>query len=126
MTWAPPTARLGLLTLTGNATAANASRATFKGNVYLRTGANGGLKLGQNTKVTFSGTDSQTVAGNITSASGGNYGSITIANDDGVTFKGALGASGANNGLNRLTLNDDSNATFEGQCLSGEWPEAGR
>ncbi len=107
-------ARLGLLTLTGHATAANASRATFKGNVYLKTGANGGLVLGQNTRVRFNGTDSQTVAGNITSASGGNYGTIIIDNDDGVTFKGALGASGTNNGLNRLTLDGDSEATFEG------------
>ncbi len=104
---------LRLLTLTGHATAADASKATFKGDVYLRTGANGGLVLGQNTGVTFSGTDSQTVAGNITSASGGNYGTITIDNDDGVTFKGALGASGTNNGLNRLTLSDNSEATFE-------------
>ncbi len=104
---------LRLLTLTGHATAADASKATFKGNVYLRTGANGGLVLGQNTGVTFNGTDSQTVAGNITSASGGNYGTITIDNDDGVTFKGALGASGTNNGLNRLTLSDNSEATFE-------------
>ncbi len=102
---------LRLLTLTGHATAADASKATFKGNVYLRTGANGGLVLGQNTGVTFSGTDSQTVAGNITSASGGNYGTIIIDND--VTFKGALGASGTNNGLNRLTLSDNSEATFE-------------
>ena len=111
------TAWLRLLTLTGHATAADASKATFKGNVYLRTGANGGLVLGQNTGVTFNGTDSQTVAGNITSASGGNYGTITIDNDDGVndgvTFKGALGASGTNNGLDRLTLSDNSEATFE-------------
>ena len=109
-----PHAWLRLLTLTGHATAADASKATFKGNVYLRTGANGGLVLGQNTGVTFNGTDSQTVAGSITSASGGNYGTITIDNDDGVTFKGALGASGTNNGLNRLTLSDNSEATFEG------------
>ncbi len=88
----------------------NNVKAAFAGNVYL----GNGLTFGNGSQVTFNGTESQTVAGNITSASGGNYGTITIDNDDGVTFKGALGASGANNGLNRLTLNDDSSATFEG------------
>ncbi len=88
----------------------NNVKAAFAGNVYL----GNGLTFGNGSQVTFNGTGSQTVAGNITSASGGNYGTITIDNDDGVTFKGALGASGTNNGLNSLTLNDDSEATFEG------------
>ena len=107
-------ARLGLLTLTGHATAANASRATFKGNVYLKTGANGGLVLGQNTSVRFApGRRSfQTVVGNITSASGGNYGGISISNGEGVTFKGNLGTSGAK--LNSLALGRRSRVTLEG------------
>ena len=101
-------AKLNNLTLTGDATAANASRATFAGHVYLA----GGLSLGQNTRITLNGTSAQTVTGDLTSASGGNYGDITINNSAGVTFTGSLGTSGAHNGLNQLSLNANAKATF--------------
>ncbi len=86
----------------------NNVKAAFAGNVYLENG----LTFANGSRVAFNGTESQTIAGNITSASGGNYGTIIIANDDGVTFAGQLGASGTK--LNSLTLEDNSSATFAG------------
>ncbi len=86
----------------------------FKGHVKAGTGANEGIKLGATSgSVTFDGHAGQTITGDITSASGAT-GTIIIGNThaDGVTFKGALGTTGAK--LNRLTLSDDSEATFEG------------
>ncbi len=88
------------------------ARAAFGGNVYLENG----LTFANGSQVTFNGTGSQTVAGDLTSAAGGDYGTIIIANThaDGVSFTGSLGASGANNGLSRVTLNTNARATFGG------------
>ena len=94
----------------------------FKRDVTAGTGANEGIKLGATSgSVTFNGTAGQTVAGKITSASGGDYGTIIIANThaDGVTFTGSLGASGANNGLSRVTLNTNVKAAFAGNVYLG-------
>ncbi len=82
--------------------------AEFRGNVK----AEKEIKLGDGSAVTFNGAAGQTITGNIMSASGGNYGTIIIDNDDGVTFKGALGTNSAK--LNSLTLTDDSRAIFAG------------
>ncbi len=94
----------------------------FKRDVTAGTGANEGIKLGATSgSVTFNGTAGQTITGNITSASGGDYGTIIIANThaDGVTFTGSLGASGHNNGLSRVTLNTNAKAAFAGNVYLG-------
>ncbi len=95
----------------------NNAKAAFAGNVYLENG----LTFANGSQVTFNGTTSQTVAGDLTSAAGGNYGTMTIANShaDGVTFTGSLGASGANNGLSRVTLNTNAKAAFAGNVYLG-------
>ena len=93
----------------------------FESNVYTY-GSAGGIKLGATSgSVTFNGTAGQTITGNITSASGGDYGTIIIANThaDGVTFTGSLGASGHNNGLSRVTLNNNARAAFAGNVYLG-------
>ncbi len=93
----------------------------FESNVYTY-GSAGGIKLGATSgSVTFNGAAGQTITGNITSASGGDYGTIIIANThaDGVTFTGSLGASGHNNGLSRVTLNNNARAAFAGNVYLG-------
>ena len=105
-------AKLDNLTLTDNA------KAIFKGSAYFANGST----LGNGSSVIFNGRNAsgtaiaQTITGNITSADGGNYGAITVANThaNGVTFAGSLGASGNNNALASVTLNNNTKATFQG------------
>ena len=93
---------VNVTTLTVNSTGGT----TFKGDVagQLTFGANSG-------SVTFAKATAQRVAGNLTSASGGNYGAMTIANTGGVTFEGDLGTTAAK--LASLTLNAGTKATLE-------------
>ena len=77
------------------------------------------FQFGENSTATFNGPAEQTITGNITSASGGHYGEITIANSAGVVFAGQLGQSTAR--LNSLTVNEEAKVTFNRPVyLSGD------
>ena len=92
----------------GNLTITARDATTFRGHVK----ADREFELGNGSFVTFGGTAGQRITGDITSAAGGNYGTIIIDNThaDGVTFGGQLGASG--HGLRSLTVNEGAKVTF--------------
>ena len=101
--------RLKSVTLSGNATAAQAAKATFKGAVYL----NEDLALGQNTESTFAqkvdvnrdvtlGNNTQTTFNGAVRVSR----NVTLGNDSRTTFAQAVDVDG------NLVLNTDAEASF--------------
>ena len=108
----------GQTTFGGNVYASNlkitsGDGTAFKGDVSTDT-----FEFGDGSTATFNGTAKQTITGDLTSATGGHYGDITIANSAGVVFAGSLGTSTAK--LASLTVNEDAKVTFHAPVyLSG-------
>ena len=110
----PANTRLKSVTVTGNATAAQAAKATFNGAVYL----NEGLNVGQNATATFDGVfdtnQGVTTGAGATTAFNGTVraDNATLGQRSNTTFGGALevndGVSGGD-----LTLNASATATFD-------------